>query len=335
MKAWAAGRRRHGQHHRHPPLPALEHGHLHGQLGQQGHPGLVGQQLAAAAAEEGVAAVGQIGGDEGGHVLHHPQHRHSHLQEHRQAAAGILQGHLLGGGDDHHAGHRHGLGEGELGIAGAGGQIHHQHVALAPVHLIEELADDAVEHGAPPDHRLVLLDQQPHRHHHDAAALDRLQHLVAAAAAHLGAAVGHPQHGGGVGAVDVGIQQAHPQAGSGQGTGQVHRHRALAHTPLAAADGDHLTHPGDPLPLRQLARARGRRRRSGPGRCCPRLGQFDLHVVDPVERQQAPRASAAMRSRWLVAKPGRASRNTARRFLQTQLAGSSSSSSRLRPLPAS
>ena len=157
--------------------------------------------------------------------------------------------------------------------------------------MIEELADDAVEHRAPPDHRLVLADQQPHRHHGNATAVDRGQPLIGPFALHLGGAVGHPQHGGGVGAIDIGIEQAHPQARLGQGAGQVHGHRALAHAALAAADGDHLLHPRNRLALGAAAVAAAANRRplvgmaagAGLGRG---LGQFNLDVVDAIEAEQ-------------------------------------------------
>ena len=73
-----------------------------------------------------------IGGNEGAHVLNHAEHGNRHLPEHRQAAAGVLQGHLLRRGHDHDAGHGDGLGQRELGVASAGGQVHHQHIPFTP-----------------------------------------------------------------------------------------------------------------------------------------------------------------------------------------------------------
>ena len=138
---------------------------------------------------------------------------------------------------------------------------------------------------------MVLADQQTHRHHGNAAALDRRQPLVSPFALHLGGPVGHPQHGGGIGAIDIGIEQAHPQARLGQGAGQVHRHGALANAALATAHGDHLLHPRNRLALGPAPVAAGADRGSlvgmaagaglGRGR-----GQFDLHIVDALEAKQ-------------------------------------------------
>ena len=261
----------------------MHHGHFHGQLGQQGHLRLGGEAGTATAAEEGIAALRLVGGDEGAHVFHHPQHRDAHLLEHGQAAASILERNLLGGGDNQHTRHGHGLGQGKLGVAGPRWQVHHQHIQDAPVDLVEKLADDAVEHRSPPDHRLVVGDQQPHGHHHQPAGGDRREALVSPFTPDLRGAAGDAQHRRGIGAIDVGVQQADPEPGLNKGAGQIHGHRALADAPLAAADGDHLGHPGDRLTLGPLALAMaGAADRSGGSG----LGHFNLDIVDVGEAGQ-------------------------------------------------
>ena len=227
----------------------MHHRQFHRELSQQGHAALVSKALATTGAKELVALLGCIRRDEGRHVLHDTQHGHTELLEHRQAAPRVLKGDHLGRRHDDHASHGDRLGQAELGIAGARRQVNHEHIPLAPLHLVEELANDAVEHRAAPDHGLMGIDQQAHRDHGDAAALDRGQDLVIAAAPHLGGLVGHPQHRRGIGAIDIRIEQADLEAAFGQGAGQVHRHGALAHAPFAAAHGDDLFDAGDGLAL--------------------------------------------------------------------------------------
>ena len=164
-----------------------------------------------------------------------------------------MQGHLLGCGHSHNAGHRNGLGKRELRIAGARGEVDHQHIPFTPGHLIQELTDDAVEHRSAPDHRLVFVNEQTHGDHGHPTALDGAHALLTATPLNFWSAVCHPQHRGGIRPIDVGIQQANAKSLLGQGAGQIDGHGALAHSALAAADGNHLFHSGDRLALRDLA----------------------------------------------------------------------------------
>ena len=100
--------------------------------------------------------------------------------------------------------------------------------------LIQELPNDAVEHRAAPDHRLVIVDQQTHRHHGDAAGLDRHNPLLIAAALHLRCLVSDAQHGGCIRPINIGVQKSDPQAGLGEGAGQIDRDGALADAALAS-----------------------------------------------------------------------------------------------------
>ncbi len=186
------------------------------------------------------------------------------------------------GGHDHNARHRHCLGQGELCITGARRQINDENVPLTPFGLIQELPNDAVEHRAAPDHRLVIVDQQTHRHHGDAAGLDRHNPLLIAAALHLRCLVSDAQHGGCVRPVDIGVQKSDPQAGLGEGAGQIDRDGALADAALAAAHGNHLADAGDRLAFRRLTMAG-----LANAPLAWRLADLDLHVVNAIERHQS------------------------------------------------
>ena len=207
------------------------------------------------------------------------------MQEHRQPAPGILQGDLLGGGHDDHASHGYGLGQAELGIAGAWGEVDHHHIPFSPGHLVEKLADDPVQHRASPDHRLVLGDQQAHRHHRNPAGLDGGEHLAGPFPCHLRGAVGHAQHGGGVGTIDIRIEQAHPQAAGGQGAGEVDGHGAFAHPTFAATHGNHVLDPGNGLAFGHLAMTTSAMACSADRGGSSGLAHFDLNVDDPIKAE--------------------------------------------------
>ena len=76
-------------------------------------------------------------------------------REHLESLARILQADVAGRGDDDGAGERDGLHQRDDHVAGAGRQIDDEVVEFAPVHLLQKLADDLVEHGSAHDHGLV------------------------------------------------------------------------------------------------------------------------------------------------------------------------------------
>ena len=127
----------------------------------------------------------------------------------------------------------------------------------------------------------MLIDEQAHGDHGDAAALDRDHALLITTALHLRRLIGNPKHQRCVRAVDVRIQQAHAQALPCQGTGQIHRHRALAHAAFAAAHRNHMPNARNALAFGRLSMAGLANRPLTGG-----LAQFDLHLIDPVQFQQ-------------------------------------------------
>ena len=78
----------------------------------------------ASAVFEDLVAVSALRTDVIRHVLDDPEHRHVDLLEHRQALAGVDQRDVLRSGDDHGAREVDLLGQGELGVAGAGWKVH-------------------------------------------------------------------------------------------------------------------------------------------------------------------------------------------------------------------
>ena len=77
------------------------------------------------------------------HVLDHAEHGRVHLLEHLDAAPDVGQRDVLRRRDDDAAGDRHLLRERELHVAGAGREVDHQDVEVAPVAVAEELGDRA------------------------------------------------------------------------------------------------------------------------------------------------------------------------------------------------
>ena len=139
-------------------------------LGEQGHVELVGEQLAAALAEDRDALA--VGAGEGGHVLDHAEHLEIDLGGHLGGAAGDALRGRLGRGDDRDLCLRKQLGERHRDVAGAGWQVEQQVVELLPGHVLEELLDRLVEHRAAPDDGRVLLDEEADRHHRRAGRGD-------------------------------------------------------------------------------------------------------------------------------------------------------------------
>jgi hypothetical protein len=111
-----------------------------------------------------VLLVAALRADVDAHVLDDAEDRDADLLEHLEALAGIEQGDVLRRGDDHRAGHRHLLGQGELDVAGARRQVDHQVVDVAPLRVAEQLLQRLGHHRAAPDHRRFGVDQEADRH---------------------------------------------------------------------------------------------------------------------------------------------------------------------------
>ena len=134
------------------------------------------------------------------------------------------------------------LGERHRDVAGAGRQVDQQVVELAPVHVLEELADRLVQHRPAPGDRLVLLvEEELDRDRLDAAGGVERQDL--ALGRHHRAAV-HAEHARDRVAPHVGVERGGRVALGLERRGQVGGDRGLADAALAGADADHVLDGG-------------------------------------------------------------------------------------------
>ena len=207
-------------------------GHLERHLSQER--GADARRLGGrAAVTEDIVTAATVGADEVAHILDDAEYRHIHLAEHVQALAGIDQRQVLRCRDDHRAGQRRALREGQLGISGAGRHVDDQHVEIVPGDVAQHLLDRAHHHRAAPDGRRVLGDQIADRHGLQAPGLDRVDFLAVA----LRFPVLADQAGEGR-PVDIGVENADPLAGGGDGQRQIDRCGRFADPALARGNGD-------------------------------------------------------------------------------------------------
>ena len=107
-------------------------------LAEKVHAKLLGGASRAAVAED-LGAAAAVRADEVAHVLDDAEHRHVHLAEHVERLARVEQRDVLGRRHDHRAGERHTLRHGQLRVAGAGRQVDHEIVQLAPLDVAKHL----------------------------------------------------------------------------------------------------------------------------------------------------------------------------------------------------
>jgi hypothetical protein len=175
-----------------------------------------------------------MGANIAGHILDQPDDRYGRLVEQVDRAGGVDQRKILRRGDDDRARRLLLLDERELDVAGAGGQVDEDQVAIVPVG-IDQLVKRIACHRPAPRDRLAGLHEMghgEHRHailggHGDQLLLRRLRTAPLA------------RHQPGLrGAVDVGIDQADADAQPLQGDRDIGRDGRFADAALAAADGD-------------------------------------------------------------------------------------------------
>ena len=214
----------------------------------------------------------------------------------RSAVSAARAGHLLGGRlrrrDDHELRLRQQLGERHRDVAGAGRQVDQQVVELAPVHVLEELADRLVEHRPAPGDRLVALVQEELDRDglHAGRAVERED---LALRRDLGPAV-DAQHARDRVAPHVGVERRGQLALGLQRGGEVRGDRGLAHAALARADADHV------LDGRQ--RALGEPAASGRAAAAASASPVGEHVEPDVHDRDAEapgRFSTTAVSKWV------------------------------------
>ncbi len=182
-----------------------------------------------AAAGEDVDLVMAVRAGEVRHVLDDAEDFDVDLVKHFEGLARVLQRDVGGGGDDDGSGERDGLHEGDDDVAGAGGEIDEEDVELAPLDLLEELADDLVEHGAAHDERLVAGREESDGDDFDAVGEVGLDLIVGE---HARLARG-AQHERDVGAVDVGVDEAGAMAELRERDGEIDGERGFADAALS------------------------------------------------------------------------------------------------------
>mmetsp|Transcript_19583 Transcript_19583/g.60542 ORF Transcript_19583/g.60542 Transcript_19583/m.60542 type:complete len:411 (+) Transcript_19583:627-1859(+) len=96
------------------------------------------------------------------HVLDDGDHGHVHRVEELDALDHIRKGQARGRGHDDGRVDRETLAERQLGVPGAGGRVHDEHIQRTPVDAVRELLHDA-GHAAPAHHRRFVV-QKAERH---------------------------------------------------------------------------------------------------------------------------------------------------------------------------
>ena len=92
--------------------------------------------------------------------------------EHGGRFARVDERDLLRRRDDDRAGERDGLHDGELDVAGAGREIEHEEIEVAPLDLPEKLLGVFRDHRPAQDGGRGVVEQEAHRHELQVVALD-------------------------------------------------------------------------------------------------------------------------------------------------------------------
>ena len=100
---------------------------------------------AAAAGPEDVVSRPAVRAPEAGHVLDDAEDVGVVLAEHPEPLAGVVDGDLLGRGDDDGPGQGERLEDGQLGVAGARRQVDDQVVERPPLDVLDELREERLE----------------------------------------------------------------------------------------------------------------------------------------------------------------------------------------------
>src|SRR5712675_1368340 len=127
---------------------------------------------------EDVDGLGAVGAGERAHIFYYTEDFDVDLAKHFDGFADVGEGYGGGRGYYDRAGDCYGLDQRQLDVAGAGREIDDEMVEFAPLRAAQELRDDAVQHGAAPDHRLVAGVEQAHGEHFQAGNVDGDDALV-------------------------------------------------------------------------------------------------------------------------------------------------------------
>ncbi len=246
---------------------------------EQRHAELLGERLAAAAAED-VAA----------HVLHDAEQPHRGLLRHERGPRSDLLRRRLRRRHDDHLGARQQLAERDRDVSGPGRHVDDEHVELAPVHVREKLLERAMQHRPAPHHRLVVVEEEADRHQLHVVLHRRHDHLVHGDRLLVDAEQVRDRV-----SVDVGVEDPDAQPVARERRREVRRDRRLADAALPRAHREHarrsvereslraLAHGAAQLPGQRLTLVRGHH------------VEAERHLFDAVERRR-PRAAPDPRS---------------------------------------
>ena len=215
---------------------------IEGDLGEEGDLEALGLAFAAVLAEKVV--FGPVFAFEPGHVFDDAEDGDVDLGEHGDGFPGVDEGHFLGGGDDDGAVEGDGLHDGELDVAGAGGEVEDEDIEFAPGDLFEELLGVAVGEGAADDDGGAVAEEEAHGHEFDAVGLDG-DDVVVLVCVRLFA--GRAEEEGDRGAVEVAVTEADLEALLGKGDGEVGGDGGFADATLAGGHRDDFFDAGEGL----------------------------------------------------------------------------------------
>src|SRR5262245_27236193 len=88
------------------------------------------------------------------HVFHQAENVYASRAEHLDGLAPVLKRNIRRSRDHYSSGERNGLEKRDDHVSGAGRQINYQVIQLSPLYLLQELANDRVQHGTAPHQRL-------------------------------------------------------------------------------------------------------------------------------------------------------------------------------------
>ena len=186
---------------------------------------------------EDVLLVAAGGAQVGAHVFDDAEDGHLEFSEHHDGLGGHGHRQILRRRDDHGSGQGNRLAQAQLNVAGAGRQVHHQIVELAPFDISQKLLDGLVQHRPAPDDGVIFREKIGHGDQLHTVLDGRDQSIAGNGRRLFGA---HQDRD--AGSIDIRIHQAHRCACLCERHGQVGRHGGFPHAALAAGDGNGVFH---------------------------------------------------------------------------------------------
>ena len=174
------------------------------------------------------------------HVLDDAENFDVNLGEHLKSFAGVLQADIAGRRDDDGACKRDRLNQRDDHVTGAGRQIDDEVIELAPFDLLQELADDLVQHRSTHHEWLVARRDVADGDGLDAVRVVGLDLVISANTGRLRRA----HHQWDIGSVDIGVDEADAVAELGKRDGEVDSDGGFADAAFAGSDGNNFRYAG-------------------------------------------------------------------------------------------